>query len=248
MYSRKMVRLIFTLSGGLLVCLAYILNLGDYPLISEILKDFGVIALSIALLDVVWTGLGGDLSQQEGGWHGLRKLYLNPEESEKDISWIDLVKKTQNKIDLQGLSLSYLATNSEFVSALKERIIAGVKVRIILMSPENPLLNASAEFQAFMYPSILKSTCQTSADVFLKMQMELKERQYKKGEFVVYLNKTNPISMTIRRFDDKLYVMPLFWNRNTFNSPVYYVQGENQRLFQIYLESFENQFYSKSPA
>jgi len=244
MYTRKTVRLIFMLAGGLLVCLAYISNLGEFPLISEILKDFGVLALSIALLDIVWGGLGGDLSEQERDWHGLRSVYLNPEESERDVSWIKLVKEANNRIDLQGLSLAYLTTNSEFIAAVKERIISGVKVRIILMAPDNPLLDTTFELQAFIYPAQLKTSCQTSITILKNVQEELKEHHHKKGSLATYLNKANPMSLAIRRFDDKLYVLPYIWNRNTFNSPVYYVNGESNRLFQIYLESFENQFYS----
>jgi hypothetical protein len=242
MINKSTLRILFILSGALFVALAYILRLWEFTMASEIIKDFAVVLLSIVFLDMIWSAVGGDFSQGRFSNSLIDNVYLNPQEAERENSWREIISNTRQRIDLQGLSLSYFTLNDEFMSILKERILSGVKVRVVIMSPDNPFLGDTAALRGLLYPEKVVLVSKQSAEALEMLQDELKSIKTNRGGLTVVINKTRPMSMSIRRFDNKLFVLPYIWNRSTFNSPVYFIQGEAKELFRKYIESFEDQF------
>ncbi|NUO81087.1 hypothetical protein HUU05_13490 [candidate division KSB1 bacterium] len=239
-YSKGIVRVLFVVSGFLLFLLSYVFQLNQYLLLADGVKDFGVVLLSIVVLDFIWNAVGGDFSRKDFQSNGVSKVYLTPDEAEKDFSWIELVKKAKKRIDLQGLTLNYLATKQEFMTALRERIIAGVEVRVVLMSPDNPISN---DAQHFLYPEDLKAGSKTSSAIFKRLEYEINGIESKRGQFTLLLSKEHSISIALRRFDDKLFVIHYQLNRHTADTPVYLIrEGENSELFHSYLTSFDDSF------
>ncbi|MGH7492632.1 MAG: hypothetical protein ACREOO_09575 [bacterium] len=243
MYRKNFARWIFILLGVLFIAGAYIFQIQGWDLFADVTKDFAVVLLSIVLLDLLWNAAGGDFNQARNNLRGLSKVYLEPEEVDKDISWIDLARKAHHEIDLQGLTLSFLSTNEDFIKVLKERIIAGIRVRVVVMAPDNPIIQKSSGVKHFLYPDTLKTQSKTTAEIFERLQEELNNIKPQKGKLTFLLNKTLPMSIAIRRFDDQLFLLPYLWNKNTLNTPVFLIEGSNNRLFQIYVDSFEDQFY-----
>lgn len=238
-YSKGIVRVLFIVSGFLLFLLSYALQLNNYLLLADGVKDFGVVLLSVVVLDFIWNAVGGDFSREDKQ-ASISKVYLSPVDVEKEVSWIELVKKARRRIDLQGLSLHYLATSQGFMEALRERIAAGVKVRVIMMSPASTFANDS---RLFMYPENSKNQCQTSAGIFLALKDELKKAQGIIGKFKIVLSEEIPLSISLRRFDQKLFIIHYVATLNTLDTPAYFVEEKaNPELFRKYLAPFENQF------
>lgn len=241
-YSKGIVRVLFIVSGFLLFLLSYVLQINQYSLLADGVKDFGVVLLSVVVLDFIWNAVGGDFSEKDKQ-EGVSKVYLSPDRAEKEASWIELVKKAKKRIDLQGLSLNYLATKQGFMEALKASIIAGVKVRVVMMSPDNPL---SGDPRFYVYPEQLKSESKTCAKNFQRLEDEIKSIKGRRSQFKFMLSEVKPISISLRRFDDKLYIIHYQHNQNTFDSPVYLItKSENRELFQKYIASFEGLFKSQ---
>ncbi len=174
---------------------------------------------------------------------GAPKVYLTPGEMGDDGKFIDDINKAKHRIDLQGLSLSYLATNHKVLAALQKRISAGVRVRIAIMSPDNPLIDGWLGFRQFKHPEVLRTQCRACADIFGEFQKRLGKITGKRGHFDFVLCKTSPISVSLRRFDDKMHVIHFIPNLNTSETPVYLIrETENRELFQTYVSAFEEQF------
>lgn len=244
MAQRIFVRVLFVLLSLFLISLAYILQIRGQQLFYDVMKDIGVVLLSIVILDIIWRVVGGDLNEERANQNRFIKVYRTVHEVEKDFSWINLATKSKRKIDLQALSLAYLASNDEFMRAIKEKIIAGVSVRVVLMSPDHPLLEEPMEdLGSFIYPKEIKLLSKTSAERFEKMQRELGDVKSRRGSLTLVLNKSRPMSISVKRFDDELFIQHYEWNTHTINTPMYYFTGgEKQPLFERYVQIFEDQF------
>lgn len=242
-YSKFNVRVIFVLSGFLLITLTYILKIWDLELLSDIIKDFAVVLLSIVLVEYIWDKFGNnDFNKSQLKKFGIFNVYSCPEEAESDNSWIELIKNANERIDLQALTLSFLARNNEVIQMIRKKIINGVKVRVIIMSPDHPHISESVTNENFLFPDEIRSSSNTTIKIFAKLENEIKKVKKIKGQFSFFVEKERPISISIRRFDDKLFVLPYIWNRDTVNTPVYLIKGEDNKLFKIYIGSFEEQF------
>lgn len=239
-FNRKqLAQLIFLLSGISLIFLAYILELKGFQLSYDVAKDLSVAFLAFVILDILWSSL---VHKEAPSLEGIAKVYLDVREAGRDISWIDLVKQANYRIDLQGLSLSFQATDDEFMHALKQKIISGVRVRVVLMSPDHPLLGEEIKLRSFVYPEDIKNLSKTSAERFKNLERELEGIKGKKGSLTLILNDSRPMSVSVRRFDDKMYVLHYEWHTKTVDTPVYLMKGEEKPLFKRYLDAFEDQF------
>ncbi|MCL4708555.1 hypothetical protein KJ068_25645 [bacterium] len=244
MTPKKIVRVFFFVLSLLLISLAYILQINNQQLLYDVMKDIGVVLLSIVILDIIWRFAGGDSNEESANLNKFIKVYRTVHEVEKDFSWIDLARRSKSKVDLQALSLAYLSSNDEFMRVIKEKVIEGVTVRVVLMSPDHPLLEEPLEnLGSFIYPKEIKLMSRTSADRFEKMQRELGDVKSKRGSLTIVLNKSRPMSISVKRFDNELFVQHYEWNVHTVNTPVYYFAGgEKQPLFERYVQIFEDQF------
>lgn len=239
-FNRKqLAQLIFLLSGISLIFLAYILELKGFQLSYDVAKDLSVAFLAFVFLDLLWNVFGGESAQT-----GVTKIFRNVREAEREASWLELIRAANSRIDLQGLSLSYIATDDELMQALKERVIAGVNVRVVIMSPTNLLLSEPLKsLHSFIYPEDIKKSSRIAAERFRRMREELEQVKNKKGTLVFALNNTRPMPISLRRFDDELFVLHYEWNTNTVNAPIYYFRKDaKQSLFERYLHVFEDQF------
>lgn len=243
MTRKNFVRSLFMVSGLLLLSLAYILQMNQQGIIAEVAKDFGVVLLSIVMLDYIWNKVGGDLSDIEGRDNVVSRVYLIPEEMGNEDKLTSNIEKAKHRIDLQGLTLGYVATSQKILAALRKKIIAGVKVRIVILSPLNPLICDLPGFKSFKFPETLKNQCENFAVVFKEFQKEIESIKNKRGQFEFILCRSQSLAMAFRRFDDKIYIVHYMPNRNTTETPVYYIkESENRKLFKAYVKAFEEQF------
>ncbi|MBN2090183.1 hypothetical protein JW964_11230 [candidate division KSB1 bacterium] len=230
MSPKIITRYTFFITGALFLVLAHILNTYDFKLGYDILINFSFVFISFVLVDILWSVARKDLRRFKEKKYGLVNVYKNPNNIAHKF-FVDEIRNAKRNIDLMGYTLSYISMSREICQYLKDKLNSGLKVRIVLPSPENLIFNEANNFRYLLHPESTKSKLQTSIDIF---------REFNQPNFELKLVKKCPISYFIRRVDEKIYIIHYVWNIETEDSPVYEIKRENSILFQTYIKSFEN--------
>src|SRR5690606_26780959 len=141
-----------------------------------------------------------------------------------------------------GFTLNFLVENADIVDELVKRAEANVEIRILICSPDNLSLPHSIE-QAYSKSQELvavKSEIERTRSFLEETQKNISDK--KRKNFKIKQLEVETMYMSIRRFDEKLYVLPYFYSMNTPQSPVFLVTDERKPLFKKYMGEFETLF------
>jgi hypothetical protein len=225
------------------ISLAFVVE-KEFPkvhLLPDIIKDIGVVYGSVALLNFLWSKLGGDpLEEQidelksynylarEAEQSGLVHLYPNTQ----DIRLVDLIRKSTSEIDICGYTLHDFKENESLLDLLREKIEGGVTVRMIQVAPDNDAFGYSVTNKVAMI-SLMNDAWQKLQD--FRNSLDTKKR----SRLILGQLKKGALHVSLRRFDDELYVLHYLYAKNTPESPVFVIKGKEKPLFKTYMLEYE---------
>lgn len=250
--SRKAASFVFSCFGVLLVIGAVFWH--QYcQFCSEVVKDLAVVILSVVIIDLLWNLAGGepvlrrleDLASQAAlnVWfqrHGLVGVY--PRSASYGASaWADLVNSSRSAIDLGGHTLYADITEREEVQrALRERALAGVRIRILINHPQNPSLVFAVDSEHDNLEA-MRQQMESSWKELLKLRESLPQ-EAKPNFRIARLKKGPTLHAAMRRVDARLFVVPYLYSKRTGDSPLYLMEGAHKPLFEAYAAEFDRLF------
>jgi hypothetical protein len=250
--SRLRADVLFIILGGFPIGFAYFIDHKEHPLAFDLCKDFGVVIISLALVDILWQLVaGGEPLSRE--IHEMRQLntltrqayrsgLLDVAERRSELlpehaSFTQAVRTSGANIDISGYSLHILVENQRLLQALIQRAKNKVKVRILLCAPENGAIAASVQDSVY---EGLKGEMMTTWNILLKAWSELSDAE--KANFDIKRLGHKALSTSIFRIDDILSVVHYLHSTFTTGTPIYIVEGPDRVLFKTYLDEFDHLF------
>ena len=247
----KLVYGLFVSIGIALILAAYIMY-GAFRsrLPGDLALNLGVVALATTMIHLLWQYAGGDpieshlvelksLTRFTAHASEIGLVDVRAQGSEVSTAeWLALVRSSRYAIDLSSHTLSQFLDEPALWGALVERLNRGVKVRLLLNSPRNPALKASGS-QPPSYSESRKKLMQNAWEIFEVARAELPEAE--RANLTVGRLTEEAFFISIRRFDDKMYVGQYLYTDNMRNNPVLIIKGSDTLLFSKYLSEFEGQ-------
>lgn len=260
--TKTLIRTIFLLLSILFFFTSYTLNIQQSLLLSDIMKELGVVVLGIIMLETLWSAFGGDPQTEK--LVGLENLISSQATSienlvlsntlrqsdiecglarvhprAKDVTHDELLNNLKNSfhhIDLQGITISDLVHNEEWLRIMKQRITSRVQIRIVVMSPENPSLLPGGK-SAYREVELLRTQAAISWNKLATFYTQLSQDE---KESVAFFRLENGImSNSIRRFDSTMYIVHYLTHVDTRETPLYVIRGEDRPLFQKCMQEFQ---------
>lgn len=244
----------FILLGIVSLLIAFIAKSQKFDLTGDIAKDLGIIFISIALINWLWKIAGGNpLSDQistlktlnaiyqDAQNSGITNIYVKASEIES-YTWMKLINSSKKQIDLASHTLYQISDQLDILEALKERLVNGVKIRILINSPENPALKALALSidEDLKNIEIMRHQMRYSWNKFDTLKKTL-DKSFQDNITIVRLNE-GILHAAFRRFDDQIFIVPYLYSKATPETPVYVIKDESKPLFKAYLAEFEELF------
>ena len=225
----------------------------------EILKDLGVVVAGLALVDILWTFIGGDplhtdIARVEDAVtslgksvrivdqaqkHGVLQITRKPDavDMTKPVEAID---SANHSIDMCGYTLHSLFATGQLKDKLEKAIVERkVTVRVCISSPGNKDTPKNCT------PGVRTSMPAESQDV-LDHLSELKTRLLERKDgaelakrLTILELKESVMSMSILRRDDLMLVVPYLQHAFTLDSPaLLVVRSGADPLFHVYEREF----------
>lgn len=253
----KLVYGLFISIGIALLLAAYILyGLFASRLPGDVAMSLGVVALATTMINLLWRYSGGEPIEAHlielkslAGFSALAsKLGLSDIRAQAtDVStaeWLALVRSSRNAIDISSHTMSQFLDEPDLWRALVERLSKGVKVRLLLNSPRNPSLKASGS-SPVGYLESRRKLMQNAWETFEAARVKLPAME--RVNLTVGRLAEESLFVSIRRFDDKMYVAQYLYTDNMRNNPVLVIDGPDTPLFLKYLSEFEGQLSRALP-
>jgi hypothetical protein len=255
-------KLFVAVTLGIIVIVYSLFGLGAEPerhlLVTEAVKDVGVVIIGIAVAEVVWALVGGaptelavkgvaqgitEMSQQirsdvkgmsvltaDGNRVGLADVGTSLDE----LSWspthfIGLVARAMHAIDLCGATLYYIYSNDGILNALVGAADRGIQVRVLLPSADSQFIVATFKDE------FRDLVCRTATQLSEKIKGKNSNIQLK------HL-KDKTLTMSLLRVDDEMLVVPYLYEFQTTESPRFCVRGVESPLFKLYEREFSALF------
>jgi len=222
-------------------------------LVSEILKDIGVVVFSLALVDLLWERFGGEPLQaqivrlvdstnnarnivQQAQATGLTQI-LSRVGDVSDAVLLEYIASAKLQIDLCGYTLYYIFDRKQLARVLHERVLAGVPVRILIGDSSNTQLFANVPVQTKptmkgQMDFVSKSIASWISELPPAPACRLDARKLSQG----------PLPVSVLRFDDRMFVVQYLWARTTPETPSLLIQGPEKPLFRTYVDEFDHLF------
>jgi hypothetical protein len=222
-------------------------------LVSEILKDIGVVVFSLALVDLLWERFGGEPVQaqirrlvdstnnalniiQQAQATGLTQI-LSRIGNVSDAVLLEYIASAKLQIDLCGYTLYYIFEREQLARVLHERVLAGVPVRILIGDPTNEQLFTNVQVQTKSAMIGQMNFVSTSIASWISKlppapASRLDARKLRQG----------PLPLSVLRFDDRMFVVQYLWARFTSETPSLLIQGLEKPLFRAYVDEFDHLF------
>jgi len=251
--NRLLYGFFISLGAALLLC-SYILN-SKFPLFADVIKDFGVVVISLVLIHLLWNIVGGDplseeisqlkklnLLNQDSDISGLTRLHVKATDITHD-KWLKLIQNSRVQIDICANTLYDITDRVDLLNALVERINAGIKVRLLLNSSDNPVWIYGVDYS---HPNL--ETMKQQMEYSWTKLNQLRESlpvSIKSNLSLVKLNKEQ-MHVALRRFDDQMFIVHYVYSARTSETPVYVIEGSDKPLFRFYIYEFEHLFEHNS--
>jgi len=219
---------------------------------ADIVKDVGIVVGSLGLVDLLWGFVGGDpLSTQIERLKSLNQLNDDAERAGlvrvfarsaeyHDSSWTSLVQASRSAIELSGHTLYQVVEQEEFCNALVAKAREGVQVRILVNHPDNPALPHGVDPNHNNLRTMQEEMAH-SWQHFKQLRESLPLDRQKNFE-VSRLEHGGVLHAAIRRFDERLFIVPYLYSKRTPETPLYIVEDGSKELFKAYAKEFEALF------
>jgi hypothetical protein len=226
----------------------------------EVLKDIGVVVAGLAIVDILWTFIGGDplhkdIARVEGAVAALARSVRIVDQAQKlgvlqierkpdDLDMtkpVAAIDSANHSIDMCGYTLHSLFATGEFKNKLEKAIVERkVIVRICISSPGNMDALKNCDL------SVRTSMPAESQDVLNYLsELRIRLAGYKDGaelakRLTILELKDSVMTMSILRRDDLMLAVPYLQHAFTLGSPaLLVVRSGADPLFQVYEREFE---------
>lgn len=253
---RQRRRLIYAVFGSIslgLLSFAALLHAKDpNGIAADVVKDIGIVIGSLGLVDLLWGFVGGDpLSAQIERLKSLNQLNDDAEKAGlvrvlarsadyRDDSWVSLVQSSRSAVELSGHTLYQVVEQEEFCNALAAKAREGVQVRVLVNHPDNPALPHGID-RTHDNLRTMREEMAHSWQHFRQLRESLPVDRQKNLE-VSRLEHGGVLHAAIRRFDEKLFVVPYLYSKRTPETPLYIIEDSSKDLFKAYIKEFDALF------
>ena len=247
--SRLRADILFVLLGTIPIGIAVYLEGGGHHLASEIAKDFGVVIISLTLVDLLWLLVAGgeplareienirqlnDLTRQA---HRAGLVDVADRRSEllpDNASFSTRIENSHSRIDICGYSLHVLVENQRMLTSLIRRAKHGVHVRILICSPDNAAVGHAVSPDVY---SGMQAEMVTTWETLIRAHADLESDEGLRFEIRQLRNRA--MTTSIFRIDDRMSVIHYMTSIFTTGSPVYVFRGS---VANQYIAEFEHLF------
>jgi hypothetical protein len=167
--KRTRARIFFFIIGMLLLIPSYFMTApgkhGEF--LTSTLQNVGLIALTVVIVDFLWGLVGGDpvsdsivqlqhtLAElrtsvrllDDSHRTGLQRIFAASGAAGSAQDWMDRLKAASNLVDLMGYSLHVWTKGEHFESTVARLARNGVRIRVLIMAPDNPELAAFVNYR-----------------------------------------------------------------------------------------------------
>jgi hypothetical protein len=260
--------LIFFTFGGLLLIIAFFLAKGDpnfsyFSFFGGAVVTVAFVFLTVALINLLWTVLGGDpLQKLVAEFHGTLSILGDSQETGlrrfKHASgnlwhagdWMKHLLAAEYQVDLLGYTLHVWSRGAGFEEEVLKLVKRGVRVRVLNMHPDNP------NFGSVINQEIPGITGESSVgeargaeDLFRNIERRVAAipASEQRGRFEYRQVKTGTVLCQICRFDGMLTAIQYLYSEVASRTPIVLVNGSDTELFQVYAREFERLWELNQP-
>ena len=259
-YIRDNPVLIFLGFGVLLLVIAFLVakggpNFSYYSFFGVAIVTIAFVFLTVALINILWTVLGGDpLQKLVAGFHdtlsilgdsqetGLRRFKQASSDLWHAGDWMEHLVAAEHQVDLMGYTLHVWSRGAGFEEEVLKLVKHGVRVRVLNMHPENP------NFGSVINQEIAGITEESSVgeargaeDLFrnIERQVGAIPESERRGHFEYRQVKTGTVLCQICRFDGTLTAIQYLYSEVASRTPILLVNGSDTELFLVYAREFD---------
>ncbi|MGC4092945.1 MAG: hypothetical protein QM756_34680 [Polyangiaceae bacterium] len=247
--------MLFSLVGALLLYVAYQKTPNDEvpKFLPSVLQNVALIALTVVIVDALWSIVGGDpVAELQSALESLRRSTKLLDESHKtglrrvvavsgawggSDDWMDRLKRARSRVDVMGYTLLVLTKGHNFEKVIGDLVARGVKVRFLVMSPNNPHL--SAFINHAQIPSLSVSGVKAELDAALAAFSALSTK-LNSANFEIRKLEAGLVASQIFRVDGATTAIQYLYSVVASRSPILEVHGEGAELFWCYQTEFES--------
>lgn len=217
-------------------------------------KDFGVVIISLSLVDLLWQLVAGgdplareieqlrelnELTRQANRCSLVDVADRRSELLEENASYAKMIESCRSHVDISGYTLHVLVEKQSLLEELVRKAQHGVKIRILLCSPDNPAVPFAVQEDVY---EGMKSEMEVTWKLLSRARDKLNDRDKLNFEFRRLTNRS--LTTSIFRVDERLSVIHYLYSRFTTETPVYV--AKDRGLFKVYLQEFERLFHMGS--
>jgi len=251
----------FVLLGILSFVIAQLV--GASTVIGGALINLGVVFISIIVLDMVWSVLGGEPLQvaigdlrfeigkiarlirvvEDAEHTGVKRIITQSDEFGTGGKWRELLQGAVIQVDLAGTGLhGWLKDGEHFRTIVREGILKGCSYRLLLYAPLRPDSPPIHPIRQIIETENDRSSStgshnQESLRFFLSLRDSLPLKNRKQFQIKVLDDKV--MYSLISRFDNTIIVTFYMYHQRSESSPLLEIYGPETSLYKSYVIEFE---------
>jgi hypothetical protein len=266
-------RIVFFIIGILLLVVAFLV--AEQPktprneFAASTIQNIALIVLTIVIVDVLWTLVGGDPTSvalvelratlqhfrdsvrllADSQTTGLARLVAASGAAGSTDDWMRRLNSAQAQVDLMGYSLHVWTRGEHFERSIIRLASAGVRIRLLIMSEQNPHLDALVNTKqiAAVTADSVRAEIQAARAAFKAIAAELAKTPHE-ANFALRLVTTGLVVTQLCRTDDVLTSIQYLYSAVASRSPLIEVHGAESDLFERYMKEFESLWQLGTPA
>jgi hypothetical protein len=254
--------IVFAIFGSLLLWITFLLTdpTKHKDFLISILQSVALIALTIVVVDLLWSMVGKDpvsheieqleLKLQElresvallNDSHrtGLRRVYATSSAAGSHDDWMKRFRTAIHQVDLMGYTMHICTKGEDFENVMTRLAVGGVHIRVLIMAEDNPELSAFINHRQIpgVTEEAVVAEIKSARDAFKALASTI-SRQSPNGSFSVKVVRSGLVATQIVRTDSTLTAIQYLYHAVASRTPLFEVWGEDSELFIRYRDEFE---------
>lgn len=247
--------LVFLLAGVVLLLVAPWLKSKGYLIAESATLNLGLVFIAVVVVGQMWRLCGGEplvqeiaqlkhevdrLSRSAGAIEnfeiiGLRSTYASLSNYGLQSDWDSLLEDAESRVDLMGRTLYGWSGSAK----VKELVVGkikndGVRFRWLIMSRKNKYL---AMIEKDDFGSLLTQKLEVMEELLANIREEIPDTL--RENFQVKVFSGTPLSCSLLRVDDRVFVVQYLFSTSSWNSPFYCLQGSKAAWPRVFRREFE---------
>jgi hypothetical protein len=249
---------LFLLVGGLLLIVSFLATPPTQrdAFWTSTIQNFGLIALTVVIVDALWTIVGGDPVGESIGElrttldrfrqsikllddshkTGLRRVVAASGAFGSTEDWMTRLASARAQVDLMGYTLHVLTRGPNFEAVIRDLVRREVAIRLLVMAADSPKLPAFVNHAQIPGLTVDTVTAELAASTaaFRALRTAVNSPR-----FELRAVHDGMIVTQIVRVDGTITSIQYLYSAVASRNPIFEVQGESSDLFRCYAEEFE---------